>query len=589
MTEGVGYFVMVPILLLYVCTNLSLNLDQVVLMLLCSGAAVIVNSTFAIAHDLWTIRPVTGYFAKRLRGDDISPEEHGRAQQRFFSLPYRHGINTVIHWITGLLLAIVPFVNLAELTAVQKFNMWILLAMMPPMGGMVYFFLTEMLVQRLLNRGIFEKIEMKEFTLSFSFLGRISASIAIILSMPIFGLIGYFSIIIEGIKPDYQFLSIKLAGIILLVIATSLVISFVLFKSIRDKIAIISDFLKKIGAGDLSAKKGIIAVVDELTRINQTIYVMKKNITDMIYDIVRISDQLDESTAAISTVTDGFTEVTQNQAATMEEVTATIEQISAGMDQIATGAQDQVKSLRTLIDRMGDLTSVIREMERKIADASAQAGEITVEARRGEESLAKMNESMENIGESSRKMTGIIGIINDISDKINLLSLNAAIEAARAGEAGRGFAVVADEISKLADNTATSVKEIDALIKATEREIASGTATVGDVVERISRITGGIGAMNETVTSIAAFMKTQIETNAIVDREVARVREKSEEIEGATQEQKTAIGDVVNSITRINELTQAISAGSEEIAANTKENADIADELKNKVHQFTIA
>ncbi|HOS41123.1 MAG TPA: hypothetical protein PLG31_15430 [Spirochaetota bacterium] len=67
------------------------------------------------------------------------------------------------------------------------------------------------------------------------------------------------------------------------------------------------------------------------------------------------------------------------------------------------------------------------------------------------------------------------------------------------------------------------------------------------------------------------------------------MREKSEEIEGATQEQKTAIGDVVNSITRINELTQAISAGSEEIAANTKENADIADELKNKVHQFTIA
>ena len=153
----------------------------------------------------------------------------------------------------------------------------------------------------------------------------------------------------------------------------------------------------------------------------------------------------------------------------MEEITAT-DEISAGIDNVAAGASDQVERITRLVETIDRLTGIIHDVERKTSEAARVTGSISDMARDGEAGMREMNESMEAIGESSREMTGIVAIINDISDRINLLSLNASIEAARAGDAGRGFAVVADEISKLADQTSRSVKEIDGHIRKTESE-----------------------------------------------------------------------------------------------------------------------
>jgi len=588
-TETVSYTVIVPALVLYVWTNFNLSGGQLALFFKCVGIAVFISLVATNVTDRLIVVPITRYFALLLRGEDVPEEVYYRAQKRFFSLPYIHGLNSLLQWVFGLAVAIVPFSLLADLTSMQLLNIYFIMIVIPPLGGMLFFLLTETYLQKLLNKGLFNRIVIKSFNLRMNLMPRILMSIVLILVIPAVGFNGYYSVVLETAKGASSVSYLKLGGIILFGVIVAVSIVAALWRSISVKIGLISEFLRSIGRGELAAQKSIFVVIDELTDINQTVYIMKKNISSMMADINTISTKLDASSRETSSITNSFTGVTQNQAATVEEVTATIEEISAGMDQIATGAQGQMRSLMSLIERMGELSGIIGELSENISSASALAGGITEEAERGEDSLRQMNQSMLTINTGSQQMTNIVNIIQDISDKINLLSLNASIEAARAGEAGRGFAVVADEISKLAENTATSVKDIDSLIKTTDGEIRKGLSGVTDVVERIGRISAGIGEMNGMVQKIAGIMEKQVDMNAMVDREATEVRKQSQQIESATMEQKTAINEVVQSVTRINELTQTISAGSEEITANTEENAKIAEILKSKMDRFRIA
>jgi methyl-accepting chemotaxis protein len=172
-------------------------------------------------------------------------------------------------------------------------------------------------------------------------------------------------------------------------------------------------------------------------------------------------------------------------------------------------------------------------------------------------------------------MRDIVNIINDISDQINLLSLNAAIEAARAGEAGRGFAVVADEISRLADQTAQSIKDISVLIDQNSTQIDAGMGSVEHTVGALREVISGIGRIQQKMNTIAADGKGHLDAFREVNEAAGRVRDNAEQINIATTEQKDAIEDLVQSITSINQLTQQNASGAEEIAGNAEEVAAV--------------
>ncbi len=260
-----------------------------------------------------------------------------------------------------------------------------------------------------------------------------------------------------------------------------------------------------------------------------------------------------------------FSDRSESQAASIEEITATSEEVFSGMEQVTKNIGSQHTNLSSLMKRIEELAVTVKQATDKVSSILVQTELMTNTASKGGALLEAMNRSLQSVNESSGKMTSIIAMIGEISDHTNLLSLNAAIEAARAGEAGRGFAVVADQVSKLAEQTATSIKEISRLIQHNTTEITGGMSTVRGTIETLAVIIEGVSEVNVQVEEMSSLVHHQNEISGNVTNEANSVLRESNQIETSIQEQMLAMAEITQSITEVNGLTQAHSDGSRDL------------------------
>ena len=234
-----------------------------------------------------------------------------------------------------------------------------------------------------------------------------------------------------------------------------------------------------------------------------------------------------------------------------EQVSSASNQISSSSQQLAEGATEQASSLEESSSALEELAGQARGNSEKAKRATEGADLAQSTAEKASVAMDETVKTMNDIKESSGKISGIIKTIEEIAFQTNLLALNAAVEAARAGEHGKGFAVVAEEVRNLAQRSAVAAKDTAQLIETSVEQSKRGA----DVVTKAS---DAIGQILEVAKSVAKDAR---------------------EVTTASNEQSEGIAQINNAVAQMDKVTQ-------QVASNAEESASASEELSAQSQQL---
>lgn len=335
-------------------------------------------------------------------------------------------------------------------------------------------------------------------------------------------------------------------------------------RCIIKPIKYIEKLMESAGDGDLTVKAES-KVNDEIGQLCKSFNNMIENQVKIVKSVLNSSNQLNETS--------------DNMASSSEEISATTQEISATVTNVAEDSKKENESVLHISEVLGQLSNLVQSAQNEAESTNTNAMISKEAADMGRNKVKETVQAINNIytesnetakvlqqlNELSVQVGGIVNTINEIAERTNLLSLNAAIEAARAGEDGKGFSVVAEEVRKLSEETNNKAKEIEKLVS----KMKNQTENAVEAMQRANaEVENGVEIVNDTDE---AFINIKKSIESIVHH--------IEKILDVTSEEVESSKSVVSLINEIVETSESNSINCENVSKAVHEESKAINNL----------
>lgn len=378
----------------------------------------------------------------------------------------------------------------------------------------------------------------------------------------------------------------KTLMVVLVCVIVFVMLSYYIIVSILRPIRLLKEAATEISEGNLATTIPEMGS-NEIGQLQTQFSIMRKNLTHLIEQVEASTQNVQQSTTSLSKHANETTNASELASASVQQIAATLDtQMSANEQNVQT--MEQMEQRMVVVNNNSTEIANLAQQALTTAATGTQSVERTVTQMNSiAGSVTAADENVRALSSRIDEIDSIVEVISSIANQTNLLALNASIEAARAGEHGKGFAVVAQEVSKLADSSQASAKQISDLIVSIQHDTNQSVQYMNSVKDNVS---DGLTVTEETaghfsqiVTSLEQItpMINDISTNT--EEMVAatiQATAAANEIAQQSQENTAAVEEIVA-------ITEQIHHSMREIDEATEGLQQMSNTLHAEIQRFT--